>query len=152
MAKQQGGYRKPSNPKAFSGQGAQSQRTDGGPSMAQQPIRPMDSGGVYGERKALNEMQAGAPMAGNPRPTPPPMPPVPGMFDETQMPNEPVTTGNPLGAGAGPEALMMNQSQDTPEEKARLLSYLPALEAAAQQPDSSQSFRNYVRVLRANLL
>lgn len=105
MAKQQGGYRKPSNPKAFSGQGAQSQRTDGGPSMAQQPIRPMDSGGVYGERKALNEMQAGAPMAGNPRPTPPPMPPVPGMFDETQMPNQPVTTGNPLGAGAGPEAL-----------------------------------------------
>ncbi len=105
MANGQGGYRKPSNPKAFSGQGAQSQRTDGGPSMAQQPIRPMGAGGKYGERKAMNEMQASAPMAGNPRPTPPPMPPVPGMFDETQMPNQPVTTGNPLGAGAGPEAL-----------------------------------------------
>jgi hypothetical protein len=105
MANRQGGYRKPSDPKAFSGQGAQSQRTDGGPSMAQQPIRPMDAGGVYGERKAMNEMQAGAPMAGDPRPTPAPMPPVTGMFDETEMPNEPVTTGNPLGAGAGPEAL-----------------------------------------------
>lgn len=107
MANGQGGYRKPSDPKAFSGQGAQSQRTDGGPSMAQQPIRPMGAGGKYGERKAMNEMQAGAPMAGNPRPTPPPMPPVPGMFDETEMPNQPVTTGNPLGAGAGPEALSL---------------------------------------------
>ena len=75
--------------------------------MAQQPIRPMGAGGKYGERKAMNEMQASAPMAGNPRPTPPPMPPVPGMFDETEMPNQPVTTGNPLGAGAGPEALSL---------------------------------------------
>jgi len=75
-----------------------------------------------------------------------------GLYDPTQRPDEPITQGIPVGAGAGPEALMMNQSQDTPEEKARLLSYLPALEAAAQQPDSSQSFRNYVRVLRANLL
>jgi hypothetical protein len=67
----------------------------------------MGAGGKYGERKAMNEMQASAPMAGNPRPTPPPMPSVPGMFDETQMPNQPVTTGNPLGAGAGPEALSL---------------------------------------------
>jgi hypothetical protein len=33
-----------------------------------------------------------------------------------------------------------------------MLSYLPALEALAQSPASSQSFRNYVRLLRANLL
>jgi hypothetical protein len=105
MANGQGGYRKPTNPKAFSGQGAQSQRTDGGPSMAQQPIRPMGAGGKYGERKAMNEMQAGAPMAGDPRPISQPVSPVPGMFDETQIPNQPVTTGNPLGAGPGPEAL-----------------------------------------------
>jgi hypothetical protein len=107
MANGQGGYRKPTNPKAFSGQGAQSQRTDGGPSMAQQPIRPMGAGGKYGERKAMNEMQAGAPMAGDPRPISQPVSPVPGMFDETQMPNQPVTTGNPLGAGPGPEALSL---------------------------------------------
>ena len=102
MANGQGGYRKPSNPKAFSGQGAQSQRTDGGPSMAQQPIRPMGAGGKYGERKAINEMQAGAPMASNPIPE---APPVTGLFAETTMPNQPVTAGNPLGAGPGPEAL-----------------------------------------------
>lgn len=106
MANGHGGYRKPTNPKAFSGQGAQSQRTDGGPSMAQQPIRPMDAAGKYGERKAMNEMQAGAPMAGNPIPSPE-MPPVTGLFAETSMPDQPVTTGSPLGAGAGPEALTL---------------------------------------------
>lgn len=104
MANGHGGSRTPKNPKAFSGQGAQSQRTDGGPSMKPQPIRPMAGNGVYGERLAMNQMQAGAPMAGDPRPTPS-MPPVTGMFEETQMPDQAVTTGNPLGAGAGPEAL-----------------------------------------------
>lgn len=104
MANNHGGKRTPSQPAAFSGQGAQSQRTDGGPSMAQQPIRPMDAGGKYGERKAMNEMQAGAPMAGNPMPTPS-MPQITSLFSETTMPDQPVTTGNPIGAGAGPEAL-----------------------------------------------
>jgi hypothetical protein len=75
-----------------------------------------------------------------------------GLYEPTQRPNEPVTHGTAIGPGAGPEVLMMNQSQDTPEDKTRLLSYLPALEDAASQPDSSQAFRNYVRVLRANLL
>jgi hypothetical protein len=102
MANGQGGYRKPTNPKAFSGQGAQSQRTDGGPSMAQQPIRPMGADGKYGERKAMNEMQAGAPMAGNPIP---PVEPVTPMFAPTSRVDEPVTAGNPIGAGPGPEAL-----------------------------------------------
>jgi hypothetical protein len=78
--------------------------------------------------------------------------PVTGLYEPTQRPNEPITHGTPIGEGAGPEVLMMNQSQDTPEDKARLLSYLPVLENAAAQPDSSQAFRNYVRVLRANLL
>jgi hypothetical protein len=102
MANGHGGQRTPSNPKAFSGQGAQSQRTDGGPSMAQQPIRPMDANGKYGERKAMNEMQAGAAMAGNPTPA---GPPVTGLFAETTMPDQAVTAGNPLGAGPGPEEL-----------------------------------------------
>jgi hypothetical protein len=33
------------------------------------------------------------------------MSPVTGMFNETEMPEQAVTTGNPLGAGAGPEIL-----------------------------------------------
>ena len=106
MASQHGGYRKPSDPKAFSGQGAQSQRTDGGPSMKPQPIRPMNGNGVYGERKAINEMQASAAMAGNPTP---PSEPVTPMFAPTAKPNEPVTSGNPLGAGAGPESFLLQR-------------------------------------------
>lgn len=102
MANGHGGSRTPKNPKAFSGQGAQSQRTDGGPSMEQQPIRPMGAGGNYGERKAMTEMQAGAPMAGNPMP---PMEPVTPMFAPSVRTDEPVTAGNPIGAGPGPEAL-----------------------------------------------
>jgi hypothetical protein len=116
---------------------------------------------AYGEGAAYNAAKSGAPLATAPKsPMLSQAPKVAGgapaagigLYDPTQRPDEPITHGIPVGAGAGPEALMMNQSQDTPEEKARLLSYLPALEAAAQQPDSSQSFRNYVRVLRANLL
>lgn len=77
---------------------------------------------------------------------------VTSLYAPTQRPDEPVTHGAPVGAGAGPEALMMNQNLDTDADKARMLSYLPALESAAQSPNSSQAFRNYVRVLRANIL
>ena len=79
--------------------------------------------------------------------------PVTPLYAPTQRPDEPITTGIPMGAGAGPEVLGINQpSADTDADRQRLLSYLPALETIAQSPTSSQSFRNYVRLLRANLL
>jgi hypothetical protein len=79
--------------------------------------------------------------------------PLTPLFAPTERPDEPITTGIPMGAGAGPEVLGINQpSADTDADRQRLLSYLPALEAIAQSPTSSQSFRNYVRLLRANLL
>jgi hypothetical protein len=114
----------------------------------------------YGDASAYQAGKSGAPLATTggvkisqaPTVQPSAAPAGVGLYDPTQRPDENIMQGNARGPGAGPEALMMNQSQDTPEEKARLLSYLPALETAAQQPDSSQSFRNYVRVLRANLL
>jgi len=75
------------------------------------------------------------------------------LYAPTQRPDEPITSGIPMGAGPGPEVLGMNQpSVDTDADRQKLLSYLPALEAIAQSPSSSQSFRNYVRLLRANLL
>ena len=92
-----------------------------------------------------SQLQAGAPAAAAPQT------PVTPLFAPSSRPNEPVTHGAPVGAGAGPEALMMNQSVDTDSDKARMLSYLPALESAALSPTASQAFRNYVRVLRANL-
>ena len=93
---QQGGnrpVRTNTQAKPVSGPGALSQRTD---MVNSDP-------NVYGDRKETKEIMSGAPMAkAQPVPTPPP---VVGLFDPTQNPNEPVTTGNPMGEGAGPEIL-----------------------------------------------
>ena len=78
--------------------------------------------------------------------------PVTPLFAPTQRPDEPVTAGIAMGAGPGPEVLGINNNQDTEQDRIRLISYLPALEVAAADPNSSQAFRNYVRMLRANLL
>ena len=74
------------------------------------------------------------------------------LYAPTQRPEEPITSGIPIGAGPGPEVLGINTNQDTESDRTRLISYLPALEAAAADPNSSQAFRNYVRMVRANLL
>lgn len=78
--------------------------------------------------------------------------PVTPLYAPSQRPDEPITTGIPMGPGAGPEVLGINNNIDTEEDKARIVSYLPALEVLAASPDSSQAFRNYVRQIRANLL
>jgi len=116
------------------------------------------TGFAYGQNKALAEQQAGASMAQAPSPvvsaTPSMasnLPQVTPITAPTERPNEPVTTGIAMGPGAGPEALTLPGAGDSNEDKQRLLSYLPALEVAAQSPNSSQAFRNYVRVLRATL-
>ena len=93
---QQGGkrpVRTNSQAKPVSGPGALSQRTD---MVNSDP-------NVYGDRKATQELMSGAPMA-KAQPVPAPRP-VTGLFEPTQNPNEPVTTGNPMGEGAGPEIL-----------------------------------------------
>jgi hypothetical protein len=93
---QQGGprtQRTNTQAKPVSGPGALSQRTD---MINSDP-------NVYGDRKETKEIMSGAPMA-KAQPVPAPRPVV-GLFDPTQNPNEPVTTGNPMGEGAGPEIL-----------------------------------------------
>lgn len=75
------------------------------------------------------------------------------LYDASTRPDEDIMSGAPIGPGPGPEALGFNTpSADTDTDKQRLLSYLPALEVIAQSPSSSESFRNYVRVLRSELL
>jgi hypothetical protein len=121
MANNHGGYRKPSNPAAFSGQGKYSKRTDGGPAdmLKKQPVRPMAADGVYGARKASQDAQAAAPMSAGV--STPKLPPVTSLFNETTRPDEPVTAGNPLGAGPGPEVL------DLPNARPSLTSTLRRL-------------------------
>ena len=118
------------------------------------------TGFSYGQNQALAEQQSGAPMAKAPSLTGTTASPISmasnlpqatSITAPTERPNEPVTTGIAMGPGAGPEALTLPGASDTSEDKQRLLSYLPVLEVAAQSPNSSQAFRNYVRVLRATL-
>ena len=93
---QQGGkrpVRTNSQAKPVSGPGKLSQRTD---MVNSDP-------NVYGDRKAMQETMSAAPMAkAQPIPSPPS---ITSLFAPTERPNEPVTTGSPLGAGAGPEIL-----------------------------------------------
>lgn len=115
------------------------------------------SGGTYGQGQELMAQQQGAPIAKAPSPTAAAprlrnLPQVTPLTAPTSNPNEPITTGIPMGPGAGPEALMLPKNEDTQVDRQRLMTYLPALEAAALNPNSSQAFRNYVRVLRAELL
>jgi len=93
---QQGGkrpVRTNSQAKPVSGPGKLSQRTD---MVNSDP-------NVYGDRKAMQETMSAAPMA-KAQPAPK-QPPVTGLFAPTEFPDEPVTAGSPLGAGAGPEVL-----------------------------------------------
>ena len=151
MAKQ-GGYRRPSNPAPVSGPGRLSRRTDGGPSSksAVQGVREMSGGGKYGERKALAEAQAGAPMQGNPVPAPTkasvassamPSTPAVGLFDQTQRPGEPVTSGLPVGPGRTPPAQMAGNYD-------MIVKYMPALELMASQDDAPEPFKALVQYVK----
>ena len=93
---QQGGkrpVRTNTQAKPVSGPGALSQRTD---------MMTASDPNVYGDRKATEELMSAAPMA---RRTQVSKPTVTGLFEPTQFPEEPVTAGNPMGPGPGPEAL-----------------------------------------------
>ena len=151
MAKQ-GGYRRPSNPAPVSGPGKLSRRTDGGPSSksAVQGVREMSGGGKYGERKALEETQAGAPMQGNPMPTSTPAPvmaaapsegPAVGLFDPSQRPNEPVTSGLSVGPGRTPSPQMAGNYD-------MIIKYMPALELMASQDDAPEPFKALVQYVK----
>ena len=105
-------------PAMFSGPGAQSQRTDGGPA-SKQAKRYISGMPNYGDAQQLMDMQASAPMSKtNVAPTAQPLQgaqasggqpaqqaPLIGLTAPTMRQNEPVTTGAALGPGPGPEIL-----------------------------------------------
>jgi hypothetical protein len=138
MAEQHGGYRRPGSPAAVSGPGALSARTDG-----TQP-ELVASGGAYGERQAMEGIQAGADMQGA---APAPRPPA--MGDPTANPGEPVTAGAALGPGIGPEAAGIASDKQATDEQLRPL--LSSLELIANLPGSNAETRSYVRLLKARL-
>ena len=133
-----------------SGPGKFSKRTDG---LSFQSTE-------YGSGVENTANKAGAPLATTPdvRPTsrsemgmaPSQVTP---LYAPSERPGEPITSGIAMGEGPGPEVLGINAPNiDTDSDLQRLVSYLPAFEVMAQSPNSTQAFRNYVRILRANLL
>ncbi|MFD5107118.1 hypothetical protein [Streptomyces cinereoruber] len=142
-----GGYRQPSSPAPVSGPGALSKRTDGGPG---QPVRA-PSGGAYGERQALEQLQQAAPLSSSPggeaaAPVGDVTADLVGFSAPTQMPDVPVTAGAAAGAGPGLEALGLPSQPD--EDMVNLVKWLPVLEHMASQPGASKAARNLVRQLK----
>lgn len=147
MADGHGGYRRPSNPAPVSGPGRHSRRTDGRPEVRDLP------NAKYGEAQDFREIQSGAPM-GNPstsaaavQGSAPVAMPTP-LGAPTTMPGQPVTSGADAGPGAGMDALGLNMPTSEKEDLAkRYGKYLPLLIRRAEDPMSSQEFRDQVRYL-----
>lgn len=146
-----GGPRTPANPAPVSGPGALSRRTDG------QAVR--NPGGLpYGDNAELRTQQGAAPMSGqtigtSDQAAPPGVPLAqmsPSLFDPTNYPDRPVTTGMPFGPGPGSEAL--KSPPQSPMAQARLVNALPTLLRAAESPYVTPEFRSLVSMLRRQSL
>lgn len=95
-----GGYRQPMNPAPVSPPGALSQRTDGGAVDGMTQPAQRYAGFGYGENLALEEQQAGAPMAAMPS-----FADITPLAAPTVRPDEPLTAGINRGEGPGTEAM-----------------------------------------------
>jgi hypothetical protein len=170
MPDARGGRRVPDNKaRPVAGPGKLSQRTD----LSQPPPGQgsyVPSGMQYGQRQRLEQAQQVAPAPalrqGPPAPPPPGRPGQPQaaggqipslaqiLARPTDRPDEPPTAGLPGGAGPGPEVLPFDtpfgQGNMTPTlaDIERMRKALPGLEALADLPDTSDTFRTYVRTLR----
>lgn len=100
----------------------------------------------YGDGVAYEAAKSGAPLAvaqKNPMLSQAPQvssQPVTGLYEPTQRPNEPVTHGVDTGAGAGSEALMMRQPDDT-NFRAGIQAAKPVLGYIADLPNTSPETR-----------
>lgn len=149
-----GGPRAPSAPSPVSGPGALSRRTDGGPASQ----KAVNMGGLpYGENADFHDLQSQAPMSATPsaQPTSNTAPlagpaSMPVSFNSpTQNPQEPVTSGNPMGPGPGPEALSMSASQ-TPQLQT-FAAIMPQLVKMADDPGTAPATRDLIRYLRSKV-
>ena len=127
-----------------------------------QPMREMGST-KYGEGKALLEQQQGAKLQGQATNIPKidfnametgGMGAVVPITSETERPNEVPETGMPFGDGAGPVDIGLNigtGQPDSPQKQdlAKLSSYLPMIERAANSEDAPESLRTFVKYLKA---
>lgn len=154
MADGHGGYRRPEHPAAVSGPGRLSRRTDG-----RQP-QMIASGGDYGDRQEMQQLQGAAPMSGDigsggmsaraGAPVGPDLSQIVPLGADSQRPMEDVFAGVSGGPGAGP-SVANYPSPLTDEQRERLRSFLPVLVILASRDDADQNTRRLVRQLRAEL-
>jgi hypothetical protein len=91
-------------------------------------------GGSYGQGQEMMGLQQAAPMAAQPQPgriaggRPAPVPVTP-LMAPTQRPDEPLTTGNPLGAGPGMDVLSTPQPKRLSEVFAQIAANDPTNES-----------------------
>jgi hypothetical protein len=108
---------------------------------------------AYGDGVQYAADKAGAPLAksGGVRlseaPVVPTGAPLAGLYDPTNRPDEPVTTGIDMGAGRGSDALMMQQPDDT-NFRAKIMEYMPVLAYVSTLPNTSPETRAAIRQLR----
>jgi len=112
----------------------------------------------YGAGVEQAAIKAGAPLASTPdvRPTSrsemgmaPSQTSTTSLYAPSSRPNEPVTSGIPMGEGPGSEILGFSNARQSDADI--IAKYMPALDAMASAPDSPQSFRIFVRNLQGNL-
>jgi hypothetical protein len=129
--------------KGVSGPGKYAKRTDRIPANS------------YGDQTQLAEIASGAPIAKTPdvRPTPAselaatqPQTPITPLYAQSQRPEEPVTHGAPIGAGAGPEALAMRKPDDT-NFRAQIQASKPVLAYIIDLPTTSPETRDAIKQL-----
>lgn len=106
----------------------------------------------YGEKVAYEAAKSGAPVATAQKSpmlsqAPRVSTPLPGLYDPTNRPDEPVTAGIDQGDGAGSDALMMSQPDDA-AFRASIATYMPVLAYIAGRPDTSPETRAAIRKLR----
>jgi hypothetical protein len=99
---------------------------------------------AYGEGVETAAIKSGAPLAKTPNVRPAS---VVGLYDPTQRPDEPITSGIDQGAGVGSEALMMRQPDDN-NFRATIAEYMPVLAYVASLPNASPETRAAIRQLR----
>jgi hypothetical protein len=99
---------------------------------------------AYGEGVETAAIKSGAPLAktANVKAAP-----IAGLYDPTQRPDEPVTSGIDQGAGVGSDALMMRQPDDN-NFRATIMEYMPVLAYVASLPNASPETRAAIRQLR----
>jgi hypothetical protein len=70
-----------------------------------------------------------------------------GLYDPTQRPEEPITSGIDMGAGVGSDALIMRQPDDD-NFRSTILAYMPVLSYISSLPNTSPETRAAIRQLR----